>query len=757
MQKKDLQDLLTYIDPSQLDYQEWCNVGMALKQEGYPCSLWDEWSQADTRYKSGECFKKWESFRNENAGSPVTGGTIYEYAKRGGYTPPHKELDSSDPGHALKWDDVIGKDEDMTILDQAYVEDREVREPSDTEWNPVQDLITYLQTLFQSTDNVGYVTTVYENGDRLSPQRGVWDRTAGELIQELKKYGDIGAVVGDCNPQAGAWIRFNPLDGNGIKNDNVTSYRYALVESDTLPLEKQNALIRELQLPVAALVYSGGKSVHAIVKVEASDFQEYRKRVEYLYDVCTKNGLKVDTQNKNPSRLSRMPGVVRNGHKQFLMGTNLGKQSWQEWEEWTEDVKDDLPNPEELSDVWNDLPPLADCLIEGVLRKGHKMLLAGPSKAGKSFALIELTIAIAEGANWLGFKCSQGKVLYVNLELDRASCLHRFKDVYAALGVRPDNLKNIDIWNLRGQAVPMDKLAPKLIRRSENKHYDAVIIDPIYKVITGDENSADQMANFCNQFDKICTRLSCAVIYCHHHSKGAQGGKKSMDRASGSGVFARDPDALLDLTELELSDDLKKQQENRARIRGIEKALNEFAPGWQNDVGQDDRLSPSAMEDYANSKLNFDQISTMGSYIADAIRIQDHVTGWRIEGTLREFASFKPLDLWFDYPIHINDTDGVLQDAGYEGDIVPYKEATRARKKKAKDDKVSALDSFEIAFSGAENDGIAAIDDIAQDCGKSPDYIKKLFGNGKKGDAEYQKRYEKFIGDDGRAYLKRRD
>ena len=70
---------------------------------------------------------------------------------------------------------------------------------------------------------------------------------------------------------------------------------------------------------------------------------------------------------------------------------------------------------------------------------------------------------------------------------------------------------------------------------------------------------------------------------------------------------------------------------------------------------------------------------------------------------------------------------------------------------------MSALDSFEIAFSGAENDGIAAIDDIAQDCGKSPDYIKKLFGNGKKGDAEYQKRYEKFIGDDGRAYLKRRD
>ena len=751
MEKKaDLQELLKYINPSILTYQEWINVGMALKHEGYPASVWDEWSRDDSRYKGGECFKKWETF-NDETGAPVTGGTICEYAKWGGYVPPHTE-DDGDPGRPLKWDDVIGKNENLKIIDQAYVEDREIKEPSDTEWDPVNDLITYLQTLFDSTENVGYVTAVYEKEDRLSPQKGSWSRTAGELIQELRKYRDIGAAMGDCNPKAGAWIRFNPLDGNGIKNENVTSFRYALVESDSLPLEKQNALIRELQLPVAALVYSGGKSIHAIVRIEASDFTEYKKRVEYLYSVCGKNGLIVDTQNKNPSRLSRMPGVVRNGHKQFLIATNIGKKSWQEWEEWTEDVKDDLPNPEELADVWNDIPPLADCLIDGVLRKGHKMLLAGPSKAGKSFALIELTIAIAEGTNWLGFQCARGRVLYVNLELDRASCLHRFKDVYAALGVRPDNLKNIDIWNLRGQAVPMDKLAPKLIRRSENKHYDAVIIDPIYKVITGDENSADQMANFCNQFDKICTRLSCAVIYCHHHSKGAQGGKKSMDRASGSGVFARDPDALLDLTELELSDDLKKQQENRARIRGIEKALNEFAPGWQNDVGQDDRLSPSAMEDFANSKLNFDQISTMGSYIADAIRIQDHVTGWRIEGTLREFPAFDPLNLWFRYPIHVPDTDDLLKDIQPDdGDPWTKRKSNFARQQKEKGEETlqNYIDALEDLFEDSDE---VDYKDLAAEVGKSEGTVKKDLLGAKDKRGRFQPRYSKKLKEAGYVY-----
>ena len=96
----------------------------------------------------------------------------------------------------------------------------------------------------------------------------------------------------------------------------------------------------------------------------------------------------------------------------------------------------------------------------------------------------------------------------------------------------------------------MDQLAPSLIRRALKTRPIAVVIDPIYKVITGDENSADQMAAFCNQFDRVATELGCAVVYCHHHSKGSQGSKRSMDRVSGSGVFARDPDALLDMIEL---------------------------------------------------------------------------------------------------------------------------------------------------------------------------------------------------------------
>lgn len=521
-----------------------------------------------------------------------------------------------------------------------------------------------------------------------SPQgKGPHTETAGELIARIGRYkDDLASSLGFNNTEAGAWIRFNPLDGQGVRNDNVAEFRYALVESDEMAPSKQIAIMRQLELPIAAMVHSGNKSVHAIVHVDAPNYDEYRKRVDFLYQICRDNGLKLDTQNKNPSRLSRLPGVMRKGRKQWLIATNIGRESWADWREWLDEQNDELPEPESLASVWNDLPELAPPLIDGVLRQGHKMLLAGPSKAGKSFALIGMCVSIAEGLPWFGWECAQGRVLYVNLELDRASCLHRFKDVYEAMRTTPHNLANIDIWNLRGKSKPMDELAPSLIRRALKTRPIAVIIDPIYKVITGDENSADQMASFCNQFDKVADSLGCAVIYCHHHSKGAQGHKQSRDRASGSGVFARDPDALLDMIELHVNEDLAKQQEDAAVCKACQIFLDTRADfqGWQEIIPLDDQVMANKM--LAATKelarpLGLEK--TLLDSVLLARKASRARSAWRIEGTLREFPRFEPIDLWFDYPIHRRDEIGVLADAMPEGEALErstYREKGRAKK-----------------------------------------------------------------------------
>ncbi|MFR5585452.1 MAG: PriCT-2 domain-containing protein [[Clostridium] scindens] len=65
-QRTDLLEIIEYINPAELDYQEWVNVGMALKHEGYPVDTWDAWSRNDSRYHAGECVKKWNTFRGSS-------------------------------------------------------------------------------------------------------------------------------------------------------------------------------------------------------------------------------------------------------------------------------------------------------------------------------------------------------------------------------------------------------------------------------------------------------------------------------------------------------------------------------------------------------------------------------------------------------------------------------------------------------------------------------------------------------------------
>ena len=580
---------LSFLQVADMSRADWIAVGMALKDKGYPCSVWDEWSRNDPRYKKGECDRLWKGFNG--AGKPVTAATIVQMAKDRGWVPHENK--------ALGWDDVISYDGSGSGFQQPE------------EWNPAEELITYLELLFEPDDHVAFVTSdVWQNADgKWVPSKGRYDRTAAELTRSLRKHPeDLGATLGDWKEEAGAWIRFNPVDGNGVKNENVTAFRFALVESDTLPITEQDAMYRKLELPIAALVHSGGKSLHAIVHVDAKDYDEYRQRVDFLYDFLKKQGMEIDTQNRNPSRLSRMPGVTRNGNKQYLAAVNIGRKSWTDWMDFVEGETDELPEILSLDAFLKDPPKVPEELIKGILRRGHKGILAGPSKAGKSFALMELAIAISEGDKWMDhFECTKGSVLYINLEIDKASTINRFANIYKAKGMKPKHAKDIDIWNLRGFAVPMDQLVPKLIRRIRDKHIDAIILDPIYKVITGDENSASDMGRFCNQFDKICTATGAAMIYCHHHSKGAQGNKKAIDRASGSGVFARDPDAQIDLIELEMTDDVRN---------------NVADPG---------------------------------------------TSAWRMEFSRREFQSPKPLNIWFDYPLHRIDETGRLREAFAQG------------------------------------------------------------------------------------------
>lgn len=342
-----------------------------------------------------------------------------------------------------------------------------------------------------------------------------------------------------------------------------------------------------------------------LVRLGAKNSQEFRDRLDYLISILRKKGYEV-TCNYNPDGLCCMPGTCFNGSILDFVPSPNSHVSWDEWVVFSEDPSDGLPPVVPLSILLANPPTQPEPLIEGILRRGHKMIISGPSKSGKSFLLMALCIAIAEGIPWLGFACRPGRVLYVNLEIDDASCIDRFKQIYNALGIEQKQTDNIVIWNLRGHAAPLDKLAPKIISRAKAKGVNAIILDPFYKLNNGDENNAGDMARFVNNLDMICTETDAAVIYSHHHSKSSAD-RKAINRASGSTVFARDPDAILDLIDLERPQVVKTN------------------------------VSKSA-------------------------------TALRMSFVLREFSSPNPINLWFDYPLHRLDVLGELADAPIAGD-----------------------------------------------------------------------------------------
>ena len=595
-------EMLSHIPCSALSYQDWVNVGAALHNEGLPCSLWDEWSASDSaRYKSGECERKWKTFGHYGE-KVVTMRTVYHMAEEYGWTP-------ADSMKTYGWDDMITTDEEKTAGWHHEDTIQTVPPVADT-YSPLRDVTDYLSALFEPEEKVCVVVTASQDDDgKWRPYGGSASRTCKQLLDTLKRHpDDLSDTFGTSNPQAGVWVCFNPMDGEGRRNVNVTSYRYALVESDTQDIDTQYAILQDLRLPIRVLVHSGGKSLHAIVHIGAVDYKQYQERVDYLYTVCRRHGLDVDTQDKNPSRLSRLPGFMRGEKRQYIVDKNIGFSDFVEWQHYIEDEMVEPLKVENLADIWDDMPPLKPELIEGILRQGHKMLLVSSSKAGKTFALIELAVAIAEGRRWLGFRCKQGRVLYLNMELDEASFDDRVKKVYKALDLMSTNLENIDIVHLRGQIEKLTKLVPQINRTIKGNNYAAVILDPTYKLGIGDENAAEQVTMFCNSIDKIAN-TGASVIYAHHHSKGAQGAKASMDRASGSGVFARDADALLDMIELRIP----KEYEDAVKENYGEKA-----------------------------------------------------TAWRLDATLREFPRIEPVDLFFTYPLHEVDAGGILKEANLE-------------------------------------------------------------------------------------------
>jgi hypothetical protein len=73
----------------------------------------------------------------------------------------------------------------------------------------------------------------------------------------------------------GLFVSVNPMKIGGSKDSDVTAFRHALLEFDNISQIEQWGIIQASRIPCSAVISSGGKSIHAWVKVDAADGKEF--------------------------------------------------------------------------------------------------------------------------------------------------------------------------------------------------------------------------------------------------------------------------------------------------------------------------------------------------------------------------------------------------------------------------------------------------------------------------------------------------
>jgi len=248
--------------------------------------------------------------------------------------------------------------------------------------------------------------------------------------------------------------------------------------------------------------------------------------------------------------------------------------------------------------------PEPKTLINGILTVGAKMSINGPSKAGKSFLLVDLAVSVANGVGWLGKRVAPGKVFYVNFELRKHYFRERLRKILATKGVK-QHQPNLRVWNLRGYYPTVTDFAEALLAEIGTEQYDIIIIDPFYKLLLGArENDPGDMAKVLAVFEQIAEKSGASLIYAGHFSKGDQTKKEAQDRISGSGVLARDPDVIFTMTSC-------KGHRSEDICYAVEIGLRDFkAPGkfvirWDPDAclfKPDEALDPEELKKPGSEK-----------------------------------------------------------------------------------------------------------------------------------------------------------
>ena len=200
-----------------------------------------------------------------------------------------------------------------------------------------------------------------------------------------------------------------------------------------------------------------------------------------------------------------------------------------------------MTEPLELDDFLKWQPPkLIPIIGKGLMYSGSRVIIYGKYKSLKSMLAIRFCANISRGLPWLGFDTVKSSVMYLQLELPNQMLQRRIKKMIA-LGEKHEPLF---IWTEPSIKIDLQDGYDRIEKQVKRYKPAILVIDPIYKIMSGDMLDTRHVQNLVDMIDRLITECNISVMMVHHTRKGTYD-ESGSDDMLGSVIFSAWADSVI--------------------------------------------------------------------------------------------------------------------------------------------------------------------------------------------------------------------
>lgn len=190
---------------------------------------------------------------------------------------------------------------------------------------------------------------------------------------------------------------------------------------------------------------------------------------------------------------------------------------------------------------------------DGLIRERDFVLLSGKAYSGKSWITLDLALATGTATEWLGFPTDSCRVGVFSREIEASDLQARLRTLMERRGITAD--RDLPIFPavypyVKGHVDLVEDL-DGLKDFCQHNRLDLLILDPLSRLHTTDENSAHEFKPVMMAVDEIREECRTAVLLVHHDRKGGGGPEADLDAPRGSSLLTTNPTVSMRLVELD--------------------------------------------------------------------------------------------------------------------------------------------------------------------------------------------------------------